>query len=132
MMIVFSAYYNVTAAQESSKFTPSRTENPEYISPRDFNSHVPERFLLLNVSYVGLGRCLRIAFYKACWHREGACTGAGVLEATDEAIHDGVDVSSLSLASKVPLYPETDVRVGAFAKGFPVVAAAVTLVLYHL
>ncbi|VVB11836.1 unnamed protein product [Arabis nemorensis] len=123
----------------------NRTENPEYISPRDFNSHGTHVASTIggsftpNVSYLGLGRGtarggapgIRIAIYKACWLRTGSCSEADVLKAMDEAIHDGVDVLSLSLGSKVPLYPETDVReltsVGAFhavAKGIPVVAAA--------
>ncbi|XP_024010520.1 subtilisin-like protease SBT3.10 isoform X2 [Eutrema salsugineum] len=123
----------------------NRTENPEYLSPRDFSghgTHVSSTIggsFLPNVSYLGLGRGsvrggapgVRLAIYKACWLQSGVCSGADVLKAIDEAIHDGVDVLSLSLGSKVPLYSETDVReltsVGAFhavAKGIPVVAAA--------
>ncbi|KAL0877057.1 hypothetical protein Bca101_026762 [Brassica carinata] len=122
-----------------------RAENPEYASPRDFNghgTHVSSTIggsFLPDVSYLGLGRGtvrggapgVRLAIYKACWLQSGSCSGADVLKAIDEAIHDGVDVLSLSLGSKVPLYSETDVReltsVGAFhavAKGIPVVAAA--------
>ncbi|KAJ0243139.1 Subtilisin-like protease [Hirschfeldia incana] len=92
-----------------------------------------------NPDYLGLGRGtvrggapgVRLAIYKACWLQSGSCSGADVLKAMDEAIHDGVDVLSLSLGPKVPLYSEIDVRdlisVGAFhavAKGIPVVAAA--------
>ncbi|XP_033140688.1 subtilisin-like protease SBT3.10 isoform X1 [Brassica rapa] len=122
-----------------------RAENAEYASPRDFNghgTHVSSTIggsFLPGVSYLGLGRGtvkggapgVRLAIYKACWLQSGSCSGADVLKAIDEAIHDGVDVLSLSLGSKVPLYSETDVReltsVGAFhavAKGIPVVAAA--------
>ncbi|KAL0713110.1 hypothetical protein Bca4012_020088 [Brassica carinata] len=122
----------------------NRTENPEYASPRDFNghgTHVASTIggsSLPNVSYLGLGRGtvrggapgVRLAIYKTCWFR-GSCSEADILKAIDEAIHDGVDVLSLSLQFSVPLYSETDVRelasVGAFhavAKGISVVAAA--------
>ncbi|XP_010455450.1 PREDICTED: subtilisin-like protease SBT3.10 [Camelina sativa] len=123
----------------------NRTENPEYLSPRDFNghgTHVASTIggsFLPNVSYLGLGQGtarggapgVHIAIYKACWLQTGTCTGADVLKAIDEAIHDGVDILSLSLQSSVPLFPETDMReltsVGAFhavSKGIAVVAAA--------
>ncbi|EOA20017.1 hypothetical protein CARUB_v10000289mg, partial [Capsella rubella] len=120
------------------------TEKPEYISPRDFHGHgthvastVGGSFVH-NVSYLGLGRGsvrggapgVQLAIYKACW-QDGTCSGVDVLKAIDEAIHDGVDVLSLSLGLKVPLYQETDVReltsVGTFhavAKGITVVASA--------
>uniref|UniRef100_A0A0D3AT62 Peptidase S8/S53 domain-containing protein n=1 Tax=Brassica oleracea var. oleracea TaxID=109376 RepID=A0A0D3AT62_BRAOL len=117
-----------------------RTENPEYASPRDFNghgTHVSSTIggsFLPDVSYLGLGRGtvkggepgVHLAIYKACWLQLGSCSGADVLKAIDEAIHDGVDILSLSLRSKVPLYSETDVRelTSAVAKGIPVVAAA--------
>lgn len=122
----------------------NKTENPDYLSPRDINghgTHVASTIggsFLPNVSYLGLGRGtarggapgVHIAVYKVCWLQRG-CSGADVLKAMDEAIHDGVDILSLSLQTSVPLYPETDSReltsVGAFhavAKGIPVVAAA--------
>jgi len=118
----------------------NRTQNPEYLSPRDFaghGTHVASTIggsFLPNVSYVGLGRGtarggapgVHIAVYKACW--SGNCSGADVLKAMDEAIHDGVDILSLSLGPSVPLFPETEhTSVGAFhavAKGIPVVIAA--------
>nr|BAD43090.1 hypothetical protein [Arabidopsis thaliana] len=71
--------------------------------------------------------------YKACWHLvTGAttCSAADLVKAIDEAIHDGVDVLSISNGFSVPLFPEVDtqdgVAVGAFhavAKGIPVVCA---------
>ncbi|KAL1222432.1 Subtilisin-like protease SBT3.10 [Cardamine amara subsp. amara] len=123
----------------------NRTENPEYVSPRDFHghgTHVASTIggsFLPNVSYLGLGRGtarggaprVRLAIYKACWLKTSSCATADVFKAMDEAIHDGVDVLSLSLGPRVPLYPETDVReitsVGAFhavAKGISVVVSA--------
>ncbi|XP_019090074.1 PREDICTED: subtilisin-like protease SBT3.9 isoform X3 [Camelina sativa] len=118
--------------------------NPEYISPRDFNGHGTHCASTIggsfvpNVSYLGVGRGtarggapgVHIAMYKACWST-GRCSNADILKAIDEAIHDGVDVLSLSLGARDSLSPETDVidltSVGTFhavEKGISVVAAA--------
>ncbi|KAI3886987.1 hypothetical protein MKX03_022780 [Papaver bracteatum] len=40
----------------------------------------------------------RLAIYKVCWPLPGACLDADVLSAFDDAIHDGVDIISVSLA----------------------------------
>ncbi|EFH48781.1 subtilase family protein [Arabidopsis lyrata subsp. lyrata] len=80
----------------------NKTENPDYLSPRDINghgTHVASTIggsFLPNVSYLGLGRGtarggapgVHIAVYKVCWLQRG-CSGADVLKAMDEAIHDG-------------------------------------------
>ncbi|XP_010470055.2 PREDICTED: subtilisin-like protease SBT3.9 isoform X1 [Camelina sativa] len=120
------------------------TENPEYLSPRDFNghgTHVASTIggsFLPNVSYLGLGRGtarggapgVYLATYKACWSQIG-CSDADLLKAIDQAIHDGVDVLSLSLGpTEIPLNLETDVNLFAMglfhavAKGIHVVASA--------
>jgi subtilisin family serine protease len=64
----------------------------------------------------------RIAVYKSIWGKGGvAGTSAGVLAAIDDAIHDGVDVLSLSLA-----FPEENSfgALHAVQKGITVVYAA--------
>lgn len=56
-----------------------------------------------NASYFGLAGgtarggspFTRIASYKAC--KEGGCSGAAILQAIDDAIHDGVDIISISI-----------------------------------
>ncbi|KAK4266599.1 hypothetical protein QN277_027494 [Acacia crassicarpa] len=73
-----------------------------------------------------------LAIYKACWGMPvGACTDADVLKAFDKAIHDGVDVMSISLGVDVPLFSYVDQRetisIGSFhanAKGITVVCSA--------
>ncbi|KAG2238210.1 hypothetical protein Bca52824_092521 [Brassica carinata] len=70
----------------------------------------------------------RIASYKVCWHFIG-CSVADMWKAYDDAIHDGVDVLSVSIGGRVPEDSEVDqvAYVAAFhavAKGIPVVAAA--------
>uniref|UniRef100_A0A1J3HWZ4 Subtilisin-like protease SBT3.5 n=2 Tax=Noccaea caerulescens TaxID=107243 RepID=A0A1J3HWZ4_NOCCA len=124
------------------------TESRDYISARDFIGHgthvasIAGGSFVPNVSYKGLAGgslrggapCARIAIYKACWYVDSVggvtCSSSDILKAMDEAMHDGVDVLSLSLGAQVPLFPETDLRdriaTGAFhavAKGIVVVCA---------
>ncbi|MED6186251.1 hypothetical protein PIB30_065064 [Stylosanthes scabra] len=75
-----------------------------------------------NASLLGMGRGsarggapnARLAIYKACWF--GFCSDADILSAMDDAIHDGVDILSLSLGPSPPqpIYFEDAVSVGAF------------------
>ena len=74
----------------------------------------------------------RLAMYKVCWNvPRGQCSSADILKAFDEAIHDGVDVLSVSLGTNIPLFSEVDERDGiatgsfhAVVKGIPVVCGA--------
>ncbi|KDO76781.1 hypothetical protein CISIN_1g042478mg [Citrus sinensis] len=70
-----------------------------------------------------------LAIYKACW--DIGCTDADVLKAFDKAIHDGVDVLSVSIGNEIPLFSYIDQRdsiaIGSFhaiAKGITVVSSA--------
>lgn len=83
----------------------------EYLSPRDSNGHgthtasTAAGVLVENVSFHGLAAGAarggapraRLAIYKACWGIEGICADDRVLAAIDDAIHDGVDVLSMSI-----------------------------------
>ncbi|KAH6782707.1 Subtilase family protein [Perilla frutescens var. frutescens] len=98
------------------------SENDEYASARDKDGHgthcasTAGGSFVSNVSINGLARGTarggapkaRIAMYKVLWG--GIGSAADILKAFDEAIHDGVDVLSLSLGFDSPLYPETDKR----------------------
>ncbi|RWR87687.1 Peptidase S8/S53 domain-containing protein [Cinnamomum micranthum f. kanehirae] len=116
----------------------------EYLSPRDANGHGTHTSstavgsFVHDVSFRGLGLGTarggapraRLAMYKACWNlpgKSGACTIADVVKAVDEAMHDGVDVLSLSLGGMTPTYwfPILDISLlRAVAKGITVVCAA--------
>ncbi|CAN6167757.1 unnamed protein product [Urochloa humidicola] len=70
----------------------------------------------------------RLAVYKVCW-ATGDCTSADILAAFDDAIHDGVDVLSVSLgqAPPLPAYVDDVLSIGSFhavAKGIVVVCSA--------
>lgn len=85
----------------------------DYLSPRDANGHgthtasTAAGSVVEAVSFHGLAAGTarggapraRIAVYKSVWGRGGAGSGnsATVLAAIDDAMHDGVDVLSLSL-----------------------------------
>ncbi|KAL2502048.1 Subtilase family protein [Forsythia ovata] len=77
----------------------------------------------------------RLAVYKACWYEPTletqSCTDADVLQAFEDASHDGVDIISLSIGPTMPLISEVDksstLAIASFhavADGIPVVCAA--------
>ncbi|XP_052151102.1 subtilisin-like protease SBT3.8 [Oryza glaberrima] len=83
----------------------------EYRSARDAHGHgthvasTAAGALVPNISFHGLAPGYargvaphaRLAVYKACWGLGASCHDAGIIKAFDDAIHDGVDVLSLSI-----------------------------------
>ncbi|KAK4771466.1 hypothetical protein SAY87_031998 [Trapa incisa] len=119
----------------------------EFMSARDADGHGTHTAstaagnFVNNANYHGLAEGLarggapraHVAVYKTCWNigGEGACFDADVLKAFDKAIHDGVDVLSISMGDSLPLFPYVEKRdsiaIGSFhavARGITVVASA--------
>ncbi|XP_061354871.1 subtilisin-like protease SBT5.4 [Gastrolobium bilobum] len=71
----------------------------------------------------------RVATYKVCWQPidGNECFDADIMAAFDMAIHDGVDVLSLSLGGNAADYFDDGLSIGAFhavKKGIPVICSA--------
>lgn len=69
----------------------------------------------------------RVAMYKVGWEG-GEVSSADILKAFDEAIHDGVNVLSISLGFELPLYPEVDKRDVIYYGSFHAVASGIITV----
>lgn len=119
------------------------SDDPEFLSPRDANGHgthtssTASGAYVRNVSYRGLlsgtvrggAPRARLAIYKVCWNvLGGQCASADILKAFDEAIHDGVDVLSLSIGYSLPLFSDVDERDGIATGSFHAVARGITVV----
>ncbi|RWR87684.1 subtilisin-like protein protease SBT3.8 isoform X2 [Cinnamomum micranthum f. kanehirae] len=114
----------------------------EYFSPRDAVGHGTHTAstavgsLVHDVSFKGLALGTvrggapraRLAVYKACWNlpgNAGACPTVDQLKAVDEAIHDGVDVLSLSISGdRTTIDPLDIMLLHAVAKGITVICSA--------
>ncbi|XP_047055259.1 subtilisin-like protease SBT3.9 [Lolium rigidum] len=101
----------IIGARFYSAGIPDRFLKSDSLSPRDHSGHgthcasTAAGSAVEAASFNGLAQGVarggapraRIAVYKALWGAEGAGGSATVLAAIDDAIHDGVDVLSLSL-----------------------------------
>ncbi|XVF53285.1 hypothetical protein PTKIN_Ptkin05aG0087200 [Pterospermum kingtungense] len=142
---LIGARYFISGLQAEYGQPYNATENDDYMSPRDSSGHgthtstIAGGSFVANVSYHGLGLgtvrggapVAHLAMYKVCWrlYGDGVCADADVLKAFDEAIHDGVDVLSVSLVADIPLSSEVDQRSGSIPIGsFHAVAQGITVV----
>ncbi|XP_023636855.1 subtilisin-like protease SBT3.7 isoform X2 [Capsella rubella] len=141
--LIGAKYFINSFLAENESFNSSASL--DFISPRGYNGHgthvatIAGGSYVPNTSYKGLAGGTvrggapraRIAVYKTCWYLDDeditTCSSADILKAMDEAIHDGVDVLSLSLGYE-PLYPETDVRDGIATGAFHAVLKGITVV----
>ncbi|CAA0396035.1 unnamed protein product [Arabidopsis thaliana] len=136
-------YLSGLLAETGGKF--NRTIIQDFKSNRDAIGHgthtatIAGGSFVPNVSFYGLARGTvrggapraRIASYKVCWNvvgYDGICTVADMWKAFDDAIHDQVDVLSVSIGAGIPENSEVDsvdfiAAFHAVAKGITVVAA---------
>uniref|UniRef100_A0A7N0UIF5 Subtilisin-like protease SBT5.3 n=1 Tax=Kalanchoe fedtschenkoi TaxID=63787 RepID=A0A7N0UIF5_KALFE len=117
--------------------------NTDVPSPRDMEGHGSHTLSTAGGNFVpgasvfGVGNGTakggapraRVAAYKVCWKplSDGACFDADILQAFDHAIHDGVDVLTLSLGSPPADFATDSMAVGTFhavKHGVAVVASA--------
>ncbi|XP_039683732.1 subtilisin-like protease SBT4.14 isoform X2 [Medicago truncatula] len=83
-------------------------------------------FGLANGTSRGAVPSARLAIYKVCWSSTG-CADMDILAAFEAAIHDGVDVISISIGGGSPDYVHDSISIGAFhamRKGIITVASA--------
>ncbi|KAK1320812.1 Subtilisin-like protease [Acorus calamus] len=138
--IIGARWYIKGYEAEFGKLNTSNTI--EFLSARDAVGHgthtssTAAGALVKDASFMGLAQGIarggassaRVAVYKVCW-ATGGCSSADILAAFDDAIHDGVDVLSVSLGSSPPLsaYVDDVLSVGSFhavARGITVVCSA--------
>lgn len=131
--------------RDEIKMPINETGTIEFLSPRDVIGHgthtasTAAGYFVQKANYRGLAAGLarggaplaHLAIYKACWSiGNGGCSDADLLKAFDKAIHDGVDILSLSVGDDIPLFSYVDQRdsiaIGSFhatAKGISVVCS---------
>ncbi|XP_057838010.2 subtilisin-like protease SBT4.10 [Cryptomeria japonica] len=132
--IIGASFYNKGLAGDPAK---------DFLSPRDGHGHGSHTSstaagnVLKNASFLGVGQGdarggvpgARIAMYKVCWAPEGTCEDVDILAAFDDAIHDGVDIISISVGKSgyILEYFEDPIAIGSFhamKKGILVSASA--------
>ncbi|OWM83629.1 hypothetical protein CDL15_Pgr004058 [Punica granatum] len=122
--LIGAKYYSKGYEQYAGPIDPSMK------TPRDYNGHGTHTLSTAAGNFVsgakvfGLGRGTvkggspraRVASYKVCWPpaKNGECFDADMLEAFDEAIHDGVDVLSVSIGGDPIDYFKDGISIGTF------------------
>lgn len=140
--LIGARYFNKGYAANAG---PAALTNITLNTARDYEGHGSHTLSTLGGNFVrdasvfGLGNGTakggspkaRVAAYKVCWpplvDGGGGCFDADILAAFDMAIHDGVDVLSLSLGDTPSDYFDDGVSIGAFHavnKGITVLCSA--------
>jgi len=126
--IIGARFYSAGQDEENLKM--------DFLSPRDKGGHgthtasTAAGSVVDGVSFHGLGAGAarggapraRIAVYKSLWGPRGSGSTMGILAAIDDAIHDGVDVLSLSIGGPVDI--DSFGALHAVQKGITVVYSA--------
>ncbi|KAI3960991.1 hypothetical protein MKW92_048131 [Papaver armeniacum] len=121
--IIGARYYSKGFEQDAGPLESQ--EETQIRSARDSNGHGTHVASTLagsvvkNVSLYGMASgtarggmpSARLAIYKTCW---GGCTDADNLAAFDDAISDGVDIISISIASSQEGFFDDPISIGSF------------------
>ncbi|CAI9109008.1 OLC1v1008737C2 [Oldenlandia corymbosa var. corymbosa] len=125
--LIGARYYNKAYLELESNATV--TLSPDRFSARDYEGHGTHTLstaagnFVTNATILGtpLGTtkggspAARVAAYKICWpSKVGGCYEGDILAAFDQAIHDGVDVISLSVGGTANDYLYDGLAIGAF------------------
>lgn len=140
---LIGARWFVKGFQDQIKRPINTTGSAEYLSARDGIGHgthtasTAAGYFVRRANYGGLAEGLarggaplaHLAIYKACWGTgSGGCSDADLLKAFDKAIHDGVDILSVSVGNEIPLYSYVDRRDSIAVGSFHAVAKGITVV----
>ena len=141
MLMLYPCYVICSKIIGARYFKLDGTPDPaDILSPVDVDGHGTHTSstlagnLVPNANLYGLAKgtargavpSARVSMYKVCWASFG-CSDMDILAAYEAAIHDGVDVISISIGGGGPSYGSDSIAVGAFhamQKGIITVASA--------
>ncbi|KAJ4847151.1 hypothetical protein Tsubulata_033680 [Turnera subulata] len=129
--LIGARYFNKAFIAYNEGFGIDLAGNATYNSGRDYEGHGSHTLSTAGDSFVegvnvlgqGNGTAkggsprARVATYKVCWPHvvgDGECFDADILQAFDTAIHDGVDVISLSVGGDPADYFNDGIAIGSF------------------
>ncbi|KAA8515579.1 hypothetical protein F0562_018810 [Nyssa sinensis] len=114
----YAAFYNTSTTEPSLSTARDYEGHGSHTLSTAGGNFVPRAsvFGMGNGTAKGGAPRARVATYKVCWPAIffGGCLDADILKAFDLAIHDGVDVLSMSLGGVTKNYFEDAISIGAF------------------
>ncbi|KAF6175793.1 hypothetical protein GIB67_036258 [Kingdonia uniflora] len=113
--VIGSKWYRIHAPKVDDVIT-----NADYVGHGTHTSSTAAGSPVENANFYDLAKgtarggapSARIAMYKVCWSDN--CYDIDILAAFDDAIHDGVDIISLSVGGSPQLYFQDAIAIGSF------------------